>query len=137
MSNSQNALHQRQLEEVQAKLTQVRGFQEQIEAKMRAMWSERMGQLWQRVEGGIKLEEDKVKAKLEAERLKREEEERRRREAEKRARQEQELMIRQQDETMDTIAGTLNTIHEQAGLMGREIGEHNECVCFIDVLNSC
>ncbi len=44
------------------------------------------------------------------------------------ARQEQELMIRQQDETIDTIAGTLNTIHEQAGLMGREIQEHNECV---------
>nr|VWP00913.1 Non-specific serine/threonine protein kinase (EC [Ganoderma boninense] len=42
------------------------------------------------------------------------------------ARQEQELMIRQQDETIDTIAGTLNTIHEQAGLMGREIVEHNE-----------
>ncbi|RDX47229.1 hypothetical protein K466DRAFT_114420 [Polyporus arcularius HHB13444] len=42
------------------------------------------------------------------------------------AREEQELMIRQQDETIDTIAGTLNTIHEQAGLMGREIGEHNE-----------
>lgn len=44
------------------------------------------------------------------------------------ARQEQELMIRQQDETIDTIAGTLNTIHEQAGLMGREIVEHNEYV---------
>ena len=39
-----------------------------------------------------------------------------------------QMMIRQQDETIDTIAGTLNTIHEQAGLMGREIGEHNECV---------
>ena len=38
-----------------------------------------------------------------------------------------QLMIRQQDETIDTIAGTLNTIHEQAGLMGREIVEHNEC----------
>ena len=37
-------------------------------------------------------------------------------------------MIRQQDETIDNIAGTLNTIHEQAGLMGREIGEHNEYV---------
>ena len=44
------------------------------------------------------------------------------------ARQEQQLMIRQQDETIDNIAGTLNTIHEQAGLMGREIGEHNEYV---------
>ena len=38
------------------------------------------------------------------------------------------MMMRQQDETIDTIAGTLNTIHEQAGLMGREIGEHNEYV---------
>ncbi|CCM03287.1 uncharacterized protein FIBRA_05415 [Fibroporia radiculosa] len=42
------------------------------------------------------------------------------------ARQEQEMMIRQQDRTIDTIAGTLSTIAEQAGLMGREIGEHNE-----------
>lgn len=37
-------------------------------------------------------------------------------------------MIRQQDETIDTIAGTLNTLAEQAGLMGQEIGEHNEYV---------
>ncbi|KAI0346668.1 hypothetical protein BDW22DRAFT_1405417 [Trametopsis cervina] len=42
------------------------------------------------------------------------------------AKQEQQMMIRQQDETIDSIAGTLNTITEQAGLMGREIGEHNE-----------
>ena len=44
-------------------------------------------------------------------------------------------MIRQQDETIDTIAGTLNTIHEQAGLMGREIVEHNECVHIIYASN--
>ena len=37
-------------------------------------------------------------------------------------------MIRQQDQTISTIAGTLNTLQEQAGLMGREIGEHNEYV---------
>ncbi|KAI0792330.1 t-SNARE [Abortiporus biennis] len=42
------------------------------------------------------------------------------------ARQEQQMMIRQQDQTIDTIAGTLTTIAQQAGLMGREIGEHNE-----------
>lgn len=36
------------------------------------------------------------------------------------------MMIRQQDETIDTISGTLTTIAEQAGLIGREIGEHNE-----------
>ncbi|KAH8101171.1 t-SNARE [Cristinia sonorae] len=42
------------------------------------------------------------------------------------ARQEQQMMIRQQDETITTIAGTLSTLAEQAGLMGHEIGEHNE-----------
>ncbi|KAI0049777.1 hypothetical protein FA95DRAFT_1581542 [Auriscalpium vulgare] len=42
------------------------------------------------------------------------------------ARQEQQLMIRQQDETITTIAGTLTTIAQQAGLMGTEIVEHNE-----------
>jgi len=41
-------------------------------------------------------------------------------------RQEQEVMMRQQDSTLSTIAGTLSTLVEQAGLMGREIGEHNE-----------
>lgn len=43
-------------------------------------------------------------------------------------------MIRQQDETIDTIAGTLNTIQEQAGMMGREINEHNEYVLFLPVV---
>ncbi|KAJ3480489.1 hypothetical protein NLI96_g8313 [Meripilus lineatus] len=42
------------------------------------------------------------------------------------ARQEQQMMIQQQDQTIDTIAGTLSTLAEQAGLMGREINEHNE-----------
>jgi len=36
------------------------------------------------------------------------------------------MMIRRQDETMSTISGTLHTLAEQAGLMGQEIGEHNE-----------
>lgn len=39
-----------------------------------------------------------------------------------------QMMIRQQDETISTISGTLNTLQEQAGLMGQEIGEHNEYV---------
>ena len=38
------------------------------------------------------------------------------------------MMMQQQDQTMDTIAGTLSTLAEQAGLMGREINEHNEYV---------
>lgn len=35
-------------------------------------------------------------------------------------------MIREQDNTLDSIAGTLTNLAQQAGLMGREIGEHNE-----------
>lgn len=37
------------------------------------------------------------------------------------------MMIREQDRTIDSIAGTLSTLAQQAGLMGQEIVEHNEC----------
>jgi len=43
------------------------------------------------------------------------------------------MIIRDQDQAMDSIAGTLSTIAQQANLMGQEIEEHNECV-FIEVL---
>ena len=48
-------------------------------------------------------------------------------------------MIRQQDETIDTISGTLTTLHEQAGLMGQEIVEHSEFVLFYatEILIEC
>jgi t-SNARE complex subunit (syntaxin) len=36
------------------------------------------------------------------------------------------MMMQEQDRTMDTIAGTLSTLAQQAGLMGQEIAEHNE-----------
>lgn len=36
------------------------------------------------------------------------------------------MLIEQQDRTMDSIAGTLSTLAQQAGLMGREINEHVE-----------
>jgi hypothetical protein len=39
-----------------------------------------------------------------------------------------QVMIREQDHTIDSIAGTLNTLAQQASLMGHEINEHNECV---------
>lgn len=44
------------------------------------------------------------------------------------AQEEQQMMMQEQDRTMDTISGTLNTLAQQAGLMGREIVEHNEYV---------
>lgn len=36
--------------------------------------------------------------------------------------------MEQQDRTIDTIAGTLTNLAQQAGLMGQEINEHNEYV---------
>jgi hypothetical protein len=44
------------------------------------------------------------------------------------AREEQQMIMQQQDHTIDAISGTLSTLAEQAGLIGREIVEHNECV---------
>ncbi|KAK7681398.1 hypothetical protein QCA50_015490 [Cerrena zonata] len=43
------------------------------------------------------------------------------------ARQEQEMMIRQQDQTISTIAGTLSTLQEQAGLMGGRLVNTMKC----------
>jgi hypothetical protein len=40
------------------------------------------------------------------------------------------MMLQQQDQTINSIAGTLTTIAQQAGLMGSEIHEHNECVAY-------
>ena len=42
------------------------------------------------------------------------------------AMEEQQMMIREQDQTMDSIAGTLSTLAQQAGLMGQELAEHHE-----------
>lgn len=41
-------------------------------------------------------------------------------------RQAQQLLIQEQDRTMDSISGTLTTLAQQAGLMGREIDQHVE-----------
>jgi len=48
------------------------------------------------------------------------------------AQQEQQMMIQQQDQTITSIAGTLSTIAQQAGLMGSEISEHNEMLEDLD-----
>lgn len=37
---------------------------------------------------------------------------------------EQQMIMEEQDRTLDQMHGTISTITEQAGLMGREIGEH-------------
>ncbi|KAG1776332.1 t-SNARE [Suillus placidus] len=42
------------------------------------------------------------------------------------AHEEQQLLLQEQDRAMDSISGTLNTLAQQAGLMGHEIAEHVE-----------
>ncbi|KAG9100636.1 hypothetical protein FRC06_003889 [Ceratobasidium sp. 370] len=44
------------------------------------------------------------------------------------ARFEQEMEVQRQDTALDTISGTLHTLAAQAGLIGQEVGEHNEQV---------
>ncbi|KAH9171917.1 t-SNARE [Lactarius sanguifluus] len=46
--------------------------------------------------------------------------------------EEQQMMFQQQDQTINSIAGTLSTIAQQAGLMGSEISEHNEMLDDLD-----
>jgi hypothetical protein len=42
------------------------------------------------------------------------------------AREEQMMIMQQQDQTIDSISGTLNTLAQQAGLIGQEVQEHHE-----------
>ena len=46
-------------------------------------------------------------------------------------------MIREQDRAIDSIAGTLSTLAQQAGLMGNEIVEHNEFVLRFNFRDRC
>ena len=39
-----------------------------------------------------------------------------------------QMIMQEQDKTLDSISGTMRTLTEQAGLMGREIEEHTEYV---------
>ena len=48
-----------------------------------------------------------------------------------------QMLMQQQDHTLTSISGTLATLTEQAGLMGHEIGEHNEStVAILDTQSS-
>lgn len=71
-------------------------MQQEDEKKLRAAWDQESRISQERVERGIKAEEDKVLAQLEAERKKREEEERKRQEEEERQRAEQERKLQEQ-----------------------------------------
>jgi nucleoporin GLE1 len=84
------AYHAQQLAEVQGKLNALQLQQQAAETKLRDDMKARDKLLWQRVESVIKMEEDKVKARLEKEKKAREEEERLAKEAELKRRLEEE-----------------------------------------------
>jgi len=92
------ALHRKQMENVQAALASLQLRREKEEQMLRARWEARNQEVWKRIENVIKIEEDKVKAKLEAERIKREEEEKKRREEEERVRAEVERKRKEEEE---------------------------------------
>ncbi|KAF6760541.1 GLE1-like protein-domain-containing protein [Ephemerocybe angulata] len=70
-----SSTHAKEMSEIESQLSRFRLAQEKEEAALRQKWKEREAKLWERIEGVIRIEEDKVRAKLEAERQKREKEE--------------------------------------------------------------
>ncbi|OBZ77492.1 Nucleoporin gle1 [Grifola frondosa] len=91
------ALYQKQVEEVQAVLATLGLQRKKEEDVLKAQWQERDRKLRERVDAAIKLDEEKLNAKLELERQQKEKEEQlrkeleaRKREAEERKRQEEE-----------------------------------------------
>ncbi|KAF8214965.1 GLE1-like protein-domain-containing protein [Mycena galopus ATCC 62051] len=91
-------LHARQMADVQAQLSTLKLKQQKEEDHLRQGWKERDKLLWQRIDSGIKLEEDKVRARLEAERKAREEEERKRQEEETQRRQLEEKRRKEEED---------------------------------------
>ncbi|KAL1745938.1 GLE1-like protein-domain-containing protein [Schizophyllum fasciatum] len=97
-------VHAQQLAEVEAQLKNLSMQQTAEQTKFEQSWKVREKSLWDRVEAGIKVEQDKEFARLEAERKVREEEERKRqeeqrkRDEEARQRAEAETKKRQEEE---------------------------------------
>ncbi|KAI0826637.1 GLE1-like protein-domain-containing protein [Trametes gibbosa] len=92
------AIHEQQLKEVQRQLSEMNLKKRQDEEQLRSQWKERDRRLWERIDAVIKLEEEKMRVKLEGERRKREEEERIRRVIEEKKRQEDERKRHEEEE---------------------------------------
>ncbi|KAF8066671.1 GLE1-like protein-domain-containing protein [Lyophyllum atratum] len=76
------ALHAQQMKEIEARLEALRTNQRAEDEKLRVSMQERQKVIWEGIEGVIKVEEDKVKARLEEERKRMEEQERKRKQEE-------------------------------------------------------
>nr|GAT49335.1 predicted protein [Mycena chlorophos] len=84
------AIHTRQVAEVESLLSSLKIQQQKEEDTLKRGWQERDRALWARIDAGIKVEEDKVNARVEAERKAREEQEKKRAEEEARRKAEED-----------------------------------------------
>ena len=75
-------VHTKQLAEIQNFLDRAKEGQQNEESKLKQTWKIRDQLLWERIEAGIKVEEERLVKRLEEERKAREEEDRKRKEAE-------------------------------------------------------
>ncbi|KAJ7643796.1 GLE1-like protein-domain-containing protein [Roridomyces roridus] len=96
-------LHSRQMAEVQAQLDSMKLQQQKEEDRLRQGWQERDRLLWKRIDSVIQLEEDKVRARLEAERKIREQEERKRQEEDMRKRLLEEKRLKEEEEKQKAV----------------------------------
>lgn len=109
MRESQKAMHQREqqqfdsvkakeMEELNRRLNAIEIKKETDDKRIRDAWSERNRRLWQRIEGAIKVEEDKLRARLETERKVREKEEKKRLAEEEKRKQEEEKRRKEEED---------------------------------------
>ncbi|KAF5349025.1 hypothetical protein D9758_012693 [Tetrapyrgos nigripes] len=114
-------LHDQQQLEISGMLEKMRLNHQQAEKLLREKWQQREKALWERIEKGIKLDEDKVRAKLEEERWIREEAERKRREQEekrlaeeKKKKEEEEKKQREEEEERKRVQEEKETREREA-----------------------
>lgn len=98
MTQIRTSHHQKQVEAVQAALAHVSLQQEALERGLRERWNARNRALWEGLEGVIRQEEEKVRARLAEEERQREEEARVRREEEERQRAEEERKRKEEEQ---------------------------------------
>ncbi|TFK50353.1 hypothetical protein OE88DRAFT_1660673 [Heliocybe sulcata] len=92
------ALHKKQMEEVEKRLSGMRLQQKTEEERLQEGLKARDKRLWDRIESVIKGEEERVKAKLDAELKAKEDAERKKREEEERRKQEEERQRKEAEE---------------------------------------
>ena len=87
----------KQLAEVQSVLDRAKELQQNEEIKLKKTWKLRDQSLWERIEAGIKVEEERLAKRLEEERKVREEEDRKRKEEELKKRLDEEKRIQEEN----------------------------------------